>query len=261
MKKFWIFGMIMLLFLAACAPAPEKPEEKAPPVEEKAPPMEEKAPEPEVGREPPVRPLPSERVDEGIPTPEPTEVVAPKVTMSPQLRDLLKRADEKLSSLQYLYGGTDTGNLFLDTYFVKGTKMKIKKYSEDYYVREGYYDTIYYDLGVGCCETQNRCKSHNVDNTGKKFDVDVTLEKIPKSPYQWIKEVPATAQIIGPQTFNQRSVTYIKYTDANGQQVEMWVDDTYGVPHKVIVGETVKHQFNDMLFNGLKDSDFDAPCD
>ena len=258
MKKVLIIGMVLMLFLAACAPAPVKPEEKAPPMEEKVP---EAPPAPEVGREPPTRPLPSERVDEGAPTPKPTEVVAEsKVTMSPALRDLLKRADEKLSSLQYLYGGTDTGNLFLDTYFVKGTNMKIQKYEEDYYVREGYYDTIYYSLGIGCCEVLDRCKSHNVDNTGKKFDVDVSMLKMPKSPYQWVKEVPATAQIVGPQTFNSRSVTYLKYTDDKGQPVEMWVDDTYGVPHRVIVGEA-KYQYNDMLFNGLKDSDFDPPCD
>ncbi len=262
MKKILIIGTILLLFLAACAPAP-KPAEKAPSII--APPAEkEDLPEapPAVGVKPPVRPLPSERVDDGAPVPPPTEVVAvSKVTMSPALRDLLKRADEKLSSLQYLYGGTDTGNLFLDTYYVKGTKMKIKKYSEDYYVREGYYDTIYFDLGVACCEELDRCRSHNVDNTGKKFDVDLSMMKMPKSPYQWVKEVPASAQIIGPQTFDQRSVTYVKYTDDKGQMVEMWIDDTYGVPHKVIVGETVKYQFNDMLFNGLKDSNFDPPCD
>ncbi len=258
MKKMWIVGIILMLFLAACAPAPVKPEVKAPPLEEKLP---EAPPAPEVGIKPPARPLPSERVDQGAPTQPKTEVVAEsKVTMSPALRDLLKRSDEKLSSLQYLYGGTETKDLFLDTYYVKGTKMKIKKYSEDYYVREGYYDTIYYDLGVACCEEPSRCKSHNVDNTGKKFDVDASTLQIPKSPYQWIKEVPASAQIVGPQTFNSRSVTYIKYTDDKGQQVEMWVDDTYGVPHRVIAGEA-KYQFNDMLFNGLKDSNFDAPCD
>ena len=260
MRKILI-TIVLLLFLAACAPAP-KPEEKAPPLAEKAPVVEENLPEappaPEVGVKPPVRALPSERIDEGKPS---TEVVAEsKVTMSPALRDLLKRADEKLSSLQYLYGGTDTGNLFLDTYFVKGTNMKVQKYSEDYYVREGYYDTIYYSLGVACCEEIDRCRSHNVDNTGKKFDVDASTLKMPKSPYQWVKEVPATAQIVGPQTFNSRSVTYLKYTDDKGQPVEMWVDDTYGVPHRVIVGEA-KYQYNDMLFNGLKDSDFDPPCD
>jgi hypothetical protein len=261
MKQAWIIGILALFILAACAPtAPpaEKAPVTAPAPEEKEPVAPPAAPEePEVGVKPPIRPLPSEREV----TPPAEVVVEPKQEMSPQLRDLLKRADEKLTSLKYLYGGTATGNLFLDTHFVKGTKTKIKKFSEDYYVREGYYDTIYVDLSLACCEEQSRCKSHNVDNTGKKFDVDVTLEKMPKSPYQWMQEVPASAQIIGPQTFNSRSVTYIKYTDDKGQMVEMWVDDTYGVPHKVVVGETNKYQYNDMLFNGLKDSDFDPPCD
>ncbi len=260
MKKTAILGIILIIALVACAPA-EKPAEmekeevaKEPVMEEKAP-VEEKAPapapEPEVGRTPPKMPAPQ---------PVSTE---PKAEMSPQLRDLIKRADEKLSSLQYLYGGTLTGNLFLDTYYVKGDKMKIGKYEESYYVREGYYDTVYVDLGYACCEELKRCKSHNVDNTGKKFDVDVSMLNIPKTPYQWIKEVPASAVIVGPQTFNQRSVTFIKYTK-DGSEVEMWVDDTYGVPHKIVVkgadGSEVRHQYNDMLFNGLKDSDFQAPC-
>jgi hypothetical protein len=120
-------------------------------------------------------------------------------------------------------------------------------------------------LGVACCETQNRCKSHNIDNTGKKFDVDVSSHDVPKTPYQWIKEVPANTIIVGPQTFNERSVTNIKYTDSNGQETLMWVDDTYGVPHKVVVtdknGNAITYQYNDMLFNGLKDADFNPPCD
>ncbi len=142
--------------------------------------------------------------------------------------------------------------------------MKIKKYEESYYVREGYYDTIYVDLGLACCEELSRCKSHNIDNTGIKFDVDVSTLNIPKTPYQWTKEVKPAAVIIGPQTVNDRSVTYIKYTDDNGQEVQMWIDDTYGVPHKVVItdanGNEIKHQFNDVQFNSLKDSDFNPPC-
>jgi len=45
----------------------------------------------------------------------------------------------------------------------------------------------------------------------------------------------------------------------------MWIDDTYGVPHKIVItdanGNAIKHQFNDMTFNSLRDNDFDAPCD
>jgi hypothetical protein len=142
--------------------------------------------------------------------------------------------------------------------------MKIEKYSEDYYVREGYYDAVYIDLSIACCEELSRCKSANVDNTNKKFEVDVASLNVPKTPYQWTKEVPADAKIAGPQTFNERSVTAIKFFK-DGLEYEMLIDDTYGVPHRVIAtdgsGNVVKHQFNDMQFNSLKENDFNAPCD
>lgn len=263
MKKIGIIAILLLVVLAACAPQEVKKEEApAEIMEEKitveTPKVETTPVQTETGREPPKMPLPSERQD----TTTTEVVVEQKTEMNPQLRDLLKRADEKLSSLQYLYGGTTTKNLFLDTYMVKGTKTKIKKYSEDYYVREGYYDTIYVDLAIACCEEPTRCKSHNVDNTGKKFEVDVNTLSIPKTPYQWVKEIPTSATVVGPQTMDERSVTYIKYSK-DGSDYEMWIDDTYGVVHKVVVmtnGNEVIHKFNDMRFNGLKDTEFNAPC-
>jgi hypothetical protein len=266
MKKILILGILLLLALAACAPPAAKVEEKkaAPVVEEKeevkAPVVEE---EPEVGRTPPMpSTLPSERHEK-----EPSEPATTVTTkeMDPQLRDLLKRADEKIKSIEYLYGEKNAqGNLlFRDTIQIMGQKMKILKYDEDYYVREGYYDVIYYHLGIGCCEEANRCKSHNVDNTQTVFDVDVNSLAVSKSPYQWVKDVPSSAQIVGPQTFSQRSVTFIKYSEG-GNDVEMWVDDTYGVPHKVVVtessGKEGVYQFNDMIFNSLNDRDFEPAC-
>lgn len=255
-----------MLFLAACAPAQPATKEAAPVAEKTpetvtTPAATTPATSPEVGAKPPTRPLPSDRQVQ----PPSTEVkVESKINMNPAIRDLLKRADEKVSSLKFLYGGTDTQNLFLDTYMVKGDKMKVKKYSENYYVREGYYDNIYVNAAVGCCEELARCKSFNVDNTHKKFDVDTSTLNLPKTPYQWVKEVPASAEVVGPQTVDGRSVTYIKYTDANGQPVQMWIDDNYGVAHKVLVtdknGNDIKYQFNDMVFNSLKDADFTPPC-
>jgi len=143
--------------------------------------------------------------------------------------------------------------------------MKIKKYAEDYYVIADYYDTIYVQLGIGCCEKLSRCKSHNIDNTDKKFDVDISTLTLSKTPYQWIKEVKEDAIILGPQTISQRSVTFIQYTNDEGNIVQMWIDDTYGVPHKIVIvdsddNELARYQFNDMLFNGIKDNDMEAPC-
>jgi len=266
MKK-WMVGLLLLLILVACAPTeePTKADEVAEKLREA--PKEtvketverpaEKVEQPKV-TPPAEEPMVEDKADE--PT---TEVVSTSGEMDPQLRDLLRRADEKLKSMQYLYGGTSTGNLFLDTYLVMGDNIKIETYEEDYYVREGYYDTIYVTEGIGCCEEGSRCKSHNVDNTGIPFDVDVTLLAIPKTPYQWVKEVPANAEIVGPQTFKQRSVQFVKYMDGKNE-VGMLLDITYGVPLRVVIidenGNEVKHQFNDMLFNNLKDLDFVPPC-
>lgn len=265
MNKNLILGIVLMFLLVACAPSaapPTPPEVKVVPTVEKV--VEEAVPEPEVGRAPPPRALPSERVD----TTTTEVVVEEKQEMSPQLRDLLKRHVDKIKTFRALPGGTVTNNLFLDTYFwlVKDgqvTKTKIKKYEESYYVRAGYYDTVYVDLKVGCCEDPARCKSHNVDNTGQKFDVDVSSLNMIKSPIEWIKEVPANAQIVGPQTFDQRSVTFIKF-DRDGTEVQMWVDSTYGLPLKVVEvknGQENKIQFNDPIYNDLAENDFDAPCD
>ncbi len=268
MKKIWILATILLLILAACAAPKEETKTETTPVEKEpvtteTPPANtptETTPPAEVGRTPPpAETLPSERQETAPPT-----VTETKADMSPQLRDLLKRADEKLKNMQYLFGGTSTNNLFLDTYMIKDGKIKIKKYSEDYYVREDYYDTIYVDLSTACCEELSRCKSINVDNTKKKFEIDTASLNIPKTPYEWTKEIPADAKITGPQTFNERSVTAIEFTK-DGAKYEMIIDDTYGVPHRIITtdgsGNVIKYQFNDLKFNNLKDDDFNAPCD
>jgi len=272
-----IVALLMLLLVVACAkPAAEQPSASEPNMQSNggsAPAMQEHAEtqvqqnpsesEPAAGRTPPSITPPSEKVP--AQTASQTETAPAKTELSPQIRDLLKRSQDKLTSMQYLYGGTDTGNLFLNTYLVRGDKMRIKPYEENYYVRDDYYDNVYVNLGVGCCEVLSRCKSHNVDNTGKKFDVDVSKLDIPKTPLEWLKDIKSNAIVVGPQTFNSRSVTHIKYVQDDGKEVLMWIDDTYGVPHKVEIqvdGTVVeKHQFNDLKFNDLKDADFDAPCD
>jgi hypothetical protein len=269
MKKilFTLMALLILAMAACTAPAEkqettEKTQETVKETTQESTQEQTTQKEPETGRTPPppAGPLPSERQETAPPA---VKVEQPK-EMNPALRDLLKKADEKITSLSYLFGGSETGNLFLNTYFIKQDKMKIKLYEEDYYVREGYYDTIYINDAIGCCEELSRCKSHNIDNTGKAFEVDVSTLKIPKTPYQWIKEIPADAQILGPQTVNSRSVTQIKYKNPAGEEIVQWIDQTYGVPHKIehMVGDTkIVYQFNDMKFNQLKDAEFDPVCD
>lgn len=278
MKKMLIIGIVLLLITAiACSKespsvdvepgtdeVPVEQPEQAEATQPETQPMPETKPatettEPEIGRTEPERPLPSERQ-----TTEP-ETTEAKQELNPKIKDLIQRKNEKLKSVQFLYGGTSTGNLFLNTYMLKGDQVKVRKFSEDYYVRDGYYDTVYVGAGLACCEEQARCKSHNVDNTNVSYvPTDADLN-IPTTPMQWMDKIQANAKLVGPQTVDQRSVTYMVYTDKAGKEVHMWVDDTYGVPHKVEIREgddlLERHQFNDMQFNGLKDEDFEPPCE
>lgn len=281
MKRILILGIVLLLITAiACrqeVPAvdvepgtdevpveqdeqPETQPETTEPTEADEPAEADQEPEPTVGRTEPERPLPSERQE----TEADTETAEPKKELNPKIKDLLKRKNDKLKSVQFLYGGTATGNLFLDTYMIKGEKVKVKKFSEDYYVRDGYYDTVYVNEAIACCEEQKRCESHNVDNTNVSFEPSEKDMAVPKTPMQWMDEIQPNAEVIGPQTVDERSVTYLVYTNKQGQEVHMWVDDTYGVPHKVEIreGETMveKHQYNDMRFNSLTEEAFEPPC-
>ncbi|PIN76054.1 hypothetical protein COV18_01370 [Candidatus Woesearchaeota archaeon CG10_big_fil_rev_8_21_14_0_10_37_12] len=199
---------------------------------------------------------------EEIPQETQTEIIIEQTKeITPVIKDLLKRTEEKLTSMQYLYGGTETSNLFLDTYQVRGNKIKIKKYESDRYVREGEFDTQYIHEGIACCEKLSRCKSHNTDNTNKKFELGEIYT--PKTPTDWIKEITNDAKVLGQEVFDERSVTHIKYAN-NGRTTEMWLDNSYGAPHKVTVTDSndnlITYRFNDLTFNSLKDKDFEAPC-
>jgi len=269
-----VFALFAVVLLLGCRPdvvtppKPEAGEEAVAPAQVEEP---EAAPEKAVKevKEPVKTEEPEEKAEEEeAPGPaEPKVVVEDSEASSAELKELLRRADEKVTSYSYLYGGPETAGYFKDTYVIKGDKMLIKVYEEDYYVQTDYYDRMYIDFATktatGCCVTRNRCISHNVDNTVKVFELDLNAISIPKTPYQWVKEI-TYATIVGPETFDERSVTAIKYTRGDGTEVRMKLDDTYGMPHQVVImkGEQqiAKYQFNDMVFNAYKDAEFVPPC-
>jgi len=182
-------------------------------------------------------------------------------TVTKELQDLLSRADQKLKSYRYL-------ELILpdkkqpDTISVKGTKIKIRLYEYDPYFPENYMDTVYLDTAaktiVGRCESRQRCIWTRGDNTKKEW-TDLSYDQYRrKTPYEWLKDVPATVRILGPEVHESRATTKVEYDDA-GKLVTMWIDDSYGIPVEVWVtpssGETVQYLFNDLQFNTLLDKD------
>ena len=204
-----VFALFAVVLLLGCRPdvvtppKPEAGEEAVAPAQVEEP---EAAPEKAVKevKEPVKTEEPEEKAEEEeAPGPaEPKVVVEDSEASSAELKELLRRADEKVTSYSYLYGGPETAGYFKDTYVIKGDKMLIKVYEEDYYVQTDYYDRMYIDFATktatGCCVTRNRCISHNVDNTVKVFELDLNAISIPKTPYQWVKEI-TYATIVGPE--------------------------------------------------------------
>lgn len=192
--------------------------------------------------------------------PESTTVVEQSKEVSPELKALLETADRKLQSMRYLYAGPTTQNRFLNTYLVKGKYIKVDLYEVDPYVIDSYFDAVYLDTdaktATGRCEDKKRCISTNVDNTKKIFNASYDDYRI-KTPYEWVKEI-SFAEIVGPEVMDGRSVTKIKYHDARSS-TEMWVDNTYGVPIKLVItyDDSTKEtqQFKDYQFNTLADAD------
>ena len=248
MKYVGLIATLVLMFLVACAPAapPAAPAEPAAP----------SAPEPAPA-------APAEPV-EVAPGPTPVET-APIPTYSKELETLLKRADQKLKSYQYL-------ELILpykkqpDTVSVKGAKIKIRLYEYEPYVVDDYFDTVYLDTAtksiLGRCESRKRCIWPRGDNTKLEW-TDLNYDSYrQKTPYEWLKEIPHTAQVIGPELHEKRQTTKIQYSEA-GKVTTMWVDDSYGIPLEIRIkpstGDEVIYKFNDPQFNTITDRDVTIP--
>jgi hypothetical protein len=239
MKYAAIIAAVLVLFLIACQPA--APAAPAAPAPQPAAPAEQ----------------PPAAVEPG-PTPVETK---PEPAVSKELQDLLSKADQRVKSYKYL-------ELILpdkkqpDTIYVKGSRIKIKLYEYDPYVPENYFDTVYLETStktaVGRCESNKRCVWRNGDNTKKDFPVSYD-KYLPKTPYQMLKDIPATATVLGPEVHESRETTKVQY-GMGDKTVTAWIDVSYGIPLEMReepAGKTYK--FNDVLFNTIKDEDVTPP--
>jgi hypothetical protein len=243
MKYTPLIAAFLVLMLISCAPAAPP----AAPAQPAAPPAAQPAPEP----------LP--------PGPTPVEV-KPVPTASKELQALLSKADQKVKSYAYLELIIPTKQQ-PDRFYVKGTKAKIKLYEYDPYVADTYFDTVYLDTAaktaIGRCESNRRCVWPQGDNRKKEWkDLDYS-KYLTKTPYEFVKSVPPTATIVGPEVSEERTVTKIEYEEG-GKLIQMLIDDMYGIPRSVRIvpssGQELNYKFNDMQFNSLTDKDVNPPA-
>ena len=193
-------------------------------------------------------------------TEEPEKKEIPVVELSPELKELVTKAKDKVKSYKYLYAAA-SDEVFKNTYFIKGNKIKIKLSDEGIYAPGKYFDTIYLDTSTkyatARCEDRVKCISDKVDYTKKATQSDFS-DYIVKTPFEWVDEI-ISGEIIGPEVINGRTTKKIKF-EKDGKETIIWVGETYGMPLQITMedpetGIIEKWQFSDYEFNTLRDSD------
>ncbi len=193
------------------------------------------------------------------PEPEPIVQVAPSPQLPEKIQELITKAQTKVKSYKYLLSEPPE-NRFLNTYFIKGDKLKVKIYEGNAYKVGEYYDTVYLDLAgktaTARCEDDRRCVYAGEDYTRKVFEADYN-EHITKIPTTWLDGL-TSAELIGPEVVQDNSAIKIK-TTRPGKIIEMWLHVTYGIPIQIAVTVSGKptemYKMADISFNNLKDSD------
>jgi hypothetical protein len=193
-------------------------------------------------------------------TTEKTETKTVSKELPEKVKEIVDKADNKLVSMGYLYAGPENDGRFLDTYYVKGDKIKVKLYEDNIYVTEGYFDTVYLNIvektATARCENRKRCVSGNTDNMNKELDANYDDYRR-KLPYEWLQDI-TTPTVVGEEVVDKRSVLKIEYPNKD-TMVEMWLDQTYGVPLQIKTiypnEDEELFQFTNVQFNTLKEED------
>ncbi len=246
-----LISLLMILLLVGCS------------AEQPAAPAQQKTTQPAVKVEPPTAPPAKVETKEEIikptPEPEPTVKVAPTTQLPTRVQELITKSQTKIKSYKYLLSEPPE-NRFLNTYFIKGNKIKVKLYEGNAYVIGQWYDTIYLDraakTATARCEDDGRCLQPGKDYTRAVFEADYDTHNT-KTPLEWMDQI-TNAEVIGPEVVDGVSTIKIKTTQT-GKIIEMWLHTTYGVPMKVKITESgqpeLVYQFTDSSFNNLRDSD------
>ena len=141
-------------------------------------------------------------------------------------------------------------------YHIKGDKARIDLPRLDFYPKGSpRLDVVYLDIAAkkatAYCEDKGVCPDRN-----KAYDVDFATYYY-KNPYDWLKEVPSDAEVVGTEQISTRDVTHINYT-RSGATTDIWVDQFYNVPLEVQVtagSTTSRYVYHLISVTGVKDSE------
>ncbi len=243
MKKM-LLVIIAILLLAACAKAP-------PAIQPPAPQVQPAQPEVRV----------TEEVKE-TPKVEPTKALEQQAEqLSPELKELLNKHEGNVKSYQYKFT-QPPDNVPVDFYWVKGDKIKIELQPKNTYDAANYFSVVYLDDktkdAVAYCEDRSRCR----DILNKKFDVAYNDYR-KTTALEWLNDVnKATAKILQTEQVYDLTTSRVQYTK-DGSTVDMWIDETYGIPVKVRIsaGDQKKlYEYRDLVANTVTDEDLKQPA-
>ena len=184
-------------------------------------------------------------------TTSPSSMITP-VEYDKKVKALMDNA-AKIKSYAFYYTDKET-QLESDHYFVKGNKIAIRLFDVNEWNTQYWVDTLYIDMGtktaVGYCERREtqRCTDHE-----KQYRIDYTYF-VKKFQLDWLNDIPPSAKVTSAETIDDRFTDIVEYTDAQGKDIKLSMDRTYGVPLRVYVNGKQAYYYRDMAFNAVKDA-------
>lgn len=185
--------------------------------------------------------------------------VVESAEMSTEVKELLSRADSKIKSYSYTMA-PPPDQLARNQWLIKGTKIKVELYEDNYVEPDTYFDTMFLDAETktadGYCLNQRttRCAQ-----PGQHFDLDYN-DVYEKTPYQWLKEVKGVPKIISSEVVYDRRVSVIEYKDGS-DTYKQWIDQFSGLPIRVERNGSRegRWEFRYLAINNVLDSDIRQP--
>ncbi len=218
----WAFiVLVAFLVIAGCSKAVEMPE-----------------PEPQSN------PAEQAAKQETAPVSEPK---LPKVSISPEVAALIGKTS-KVKSYSYLYHGPPNDALGIG-FAVAGTKGKVSLAKKEKLSDGNYYDTVFLNLREKAAKAY--CLSPDCTVEGP---LQVEFDDYYKTtPFDFLANL-TSGSVSGTELLDNRKVSIVQYNDTLGMGGKMWIDNTYGLPIKVIFGK-VKHEYRSFYFNTVTEEE------
>lgn len=174
--------------------------------------------------------------------------------MNPKIASLLVNKDITPNIIYEYSRPPDDPKIY--TYHIKGDKAKVDLPRSNYIPKgEARLDVAYLDIAakkaVAYCEEKGVCEDRN-----KAYDVDFDKYYF-RNPYNWLKDVPSDAEIVGTEQISTRDVTHIRYVES-GATTDIWIDEFYKVPLEVLVTSNLgssRYVYHLISINSVKDSE------